>query len=107
MSAQVIQLPEPKMRPDLPLCGRVVHACQGDEARLFETALLSLLTVYERRGAAGLTRRDIRRLVNPLCIAWMALGEILGPPGRQNRRGVAALIDRPATPGACWWRPHS
>ena len=27
-----------------------------------------------------LTRCDIRRLVNRLCIAWMALGEILGLP---------------------------
>jgi len=41
-------------------------------------ALLSLLTVYSRRGGPGLTRRDLRRFVNRLSIAWLALGEILG-----------------------------
>ena len=78
MSAQIVEMPAPRMRPDLALCGRVVGACEGDEARLFETALLSLLTVYQRRGTKGLTRRDLRGLVNRLCIAWLALGETLG-----------------------------
>ena len=77
MSADVITLPEPKMQPNAALCARAVGACGGDDGRLFELALLSLLTVYSLRAGDGLTRRDLRRLVNRLSIAWLALGEIL------------------------------
>jgi hypothetical protein len=80
MSADIVKLPGPKMQANTALCARVVGTCGGDEAKLFETALLSLLTVYGRRGADGLTRRDLRGLVNRLSIAWLALGEILGIP---------------------------
>jgi hypothetical protein len=78
MSADVVKLPEPKMHPNAALCARVVGCARGDEGRLFELALLSLLAVYGRRSGAKLTRRDLRGLTNRLSIAWLALGEMLG-----------------------------
>jgi hypothetical protein len=80
MSAEIVTFPERQEHPNAALCAKVVRCCGGDEGRLFELALLSLLTVYSRRGRNGLTRRDLRGLVNRLAIAYLALGEILSTP---------------------------
>ena len=77
MSADVIPLPERKMLPAA-FCRATVAECGGDERRLFELALLSLLAVEVRRGAGELAPSDVRDITNRLFIAWLALGEILG-----------------------------
>ena len=58
----------------------MVEACKGDEARLFDLALLSLLTVEKRRVGGEAWYPECRDLVNRLCIAWLPLGETLGIP---------------------------
>jgi hypothetical protein len=81
VSADIIKLPERQEHPNAALCAGVVGCCRGDEGKLFELALLALLRVQGRRGQGALTRRDLRRLVNRLSIAWLALGEILSNQG--------------------------
>ena len=77
MSAQIIQLPEPKIRPDASFCTEHVRACRGDERVLFVLALQMLQDIegHPRDGVAD--HADCRDIINKLFIAWRALGEIL------------------------------
>jgi hypothetical protein len=78
MSAQIIQLPEPKIRPDPALCLARVNACCGDKRLLFVLALqmLDVIEGHPRRGIAD--HAECRDIINNLFIAWSALGEMLG-----------------------------
>ena len=61
----------------------MTHRPETLAARFGDMALpdvLIALTACKRRGRNGLARRDLRGLVNRLCIAWLALGETLGIP---------------------------
>jgi hypothetical protein len=79
MSAEVIKLSDRKMHPG-DFCKPLVAGCGGDDVRLFNLALVSLLAVEARRGSGNLEPSDLRDITNRLFIAWLAIGEILGIP---------------------------
>ncbi|HLJ64430.1 MAG TPA: hypothetical protein VKT70_10010 [Stellaceae bacterium] len=81
MSAEVITPPERMVRPDSAYCTPLVAECKGDEGKLFNLALVSLLAIHSMRDGWGdrdPTHPEMRYLMNRLFTAWLALGEALG-----------------------------
>ena len=76
MSAEIINFPEPTIRPNLEVCRKAIAICEGRTDELLLLALSGVHLVFNRVPAKEGDPQQTT--VNRLAISFFALAELLG-----------------------------